>query len=588
MTVIACVPDSLAAERVVEWTRALTDSDANAKFICLDKPFGKETELAVLETLTREERETWDLTTASAHAPINEIVDACRSPRAGTLVSAAFAFDNRGGRPCTSDELIRSAPCKTFVGLFGTVKPRDVRKILVVATGGAHDLTTLLTADALARKLQAKVTVATVEYESGDRAELAGEKAIRTLIHDAALDEERFEEKVVVDRLRHRGIRRCVDDHQLILIGRDGTNDVSPLRQTLTDTTAIAVKRSPPLRLQSLPDWIPRINPRDHADLLQNLRQGSRWGIDFIAMLALASGIASLGLMQNSPAVVIGSMLLAPLMTPMIGAGLALAQANRSLAIRCGQSIILGFLLTLAVSLLLGLVTPSRETLSPEVLSRGAPNVLDLLIALFAAMAATFAMARPNLSGAIAGVAIATALVPPVCAVGLSLSMGAFGNAIGATLLFVTNLLAIIVASSFTFTALGVSTVRSLPRHRHSAQWGRWGLVAVLIALSAPLSIDLLNQLDEGRTQTAVYPVTRAVSRALHVRVARDSGVDITFLGRPSVTDAVLIHIATDHDLPRSYAKELRAIVRETMNDEDLAVIVICLSGQWRSDDNGD
>jgi uncharacterized membrane protein len=90
----------------------------------------------------------------------------------------------------------------------------------------------------------------------------------------------------------------------------------------------------------------------------------------------------------------------------------------------CGKSIAFGFLLTLAVSCAIGIITPTGATLSDEVLSRGTPNVLDLLIALFAAAAATFAMARPSIVGAIAGVAIATALVPPVCAIGISLANG--------------------------------------------------------------------------------------------------------------------------------------------------------------------
>lgn len=265
-------------------------------------------------------------------------------------------------------------------------------------------------------------------------------------------------------------------------------------------------------------------------------------------MLALASAIATLGLMQNSPAVVIGSMLLAP----MIGAGLALAQANMSGAKHCAKSITYGFLLTLAVSFLLGMITPSRETLCPEVLFRGTPNVLDLLIALFAAMAAAFALARPNIAGAVAGVAIATALVPPVCAVGLSLSNGFFGNALGAMIMFATNLVANIVASSFTFSVLGTSTNRSLPRHRYTAQWGRWGLAALRVLLAGPLSLELLWQQDEGRAHTAVYPVTRELSRKLHERVARTPAVDISLLGRASATEAVIIYIAAVHELLQS------------------------------------
>ncbi len=221
----------------------------------------------------------------------------------------------------------------------------------------------------------------------------------------------------------------------------------------------------------ALAKWLPRINPTDHADLRISLRIGSAWSPDFVGMLGLASAIASLGLLQDSPAVVIGSLLLAPLMTPMIGIGLAFGQADKRLARNCGKSIELGFLLTLAVSYLIGIITPSGETLPGEVLARGGPNVLDLLIAVFAAAAATVAMARPNISGAIAGVAIATALVPPVCSIGISFAAGAWMNGFGAALLFFTNLVAIIVMSSFTFSLLGVTAERALPQNDERATY---------------------------------------------------------------------------------------------------------------------
>ena len=303
----------------------------------------------------------------------------------------------------------------------------------------------------------------------------------------------------------------------------------------------------------------------------------------FVAMLGLASAIASLGMLQNSPAVVIGSMLLAPLMTPIVGLGLAITQANSSMARTCSRSILLGFLLTLSVSFVLGIVTPVRETLSPEILARGTPNLLDLLIAIFAAIAATVAMARPNISGAMAGVAIATALVPPICAVGLSLSRGVLDNALGALVLFLTNLVAIIVTSSFTFSALGVSASRSTTRFAKQSRWLWWGLVAVLFLLAGPLSVALIHQLDQGRPQSAVYPVTRAVARAVLAHVEQDQGVDIAFMGRSSVVEGVVIHLASDHPIPQSYADELREIVRAEMKEPELTVFVVCLSGQWLS-----
>jgi uncharacterized hydrophobic protein (TIGR00271 family) len=519
------------------------------------------------------------VTSTSSPTPVADLLERCRRIGPRLLVTAPFSQVTASGVPQTSEELIRVVPCTAVSPLYGDKSPADVHRILMIVSQGAHDLTALRITDLLCKRLNAQATVATVEDESGAKAELAGEKAIRSLLHDSGLDEDQFQIKVVVDGVRHRGILKCSVGHDLIICGKDATKDIRPL----DETTSLVVKRAPPLRLKSLAEWLPRINPSDHADLLQDLRQGSRWNSDFVFMLALASAISSLGLMQNAPAVIIGSMLLAPMMTPMIGAGLALAQANLRLARRCAKSIALGLLLTLVVSFILGMITPSRETLSPEVISRASPNILDLLIALFAAVAATIAMARPNIAGAVAGVAIATALVPPICAVGISLSAAKFSNAFGALLLFGTNLIAIIVASSFTFSLFGILTVRALPRHRRLVSLSRWGLVILLIVLAGPLSATFLWQLDEGRSQSAVFPVTRAVARALQEKVANDSGVDITFMGRSSVTGDVVIHLAAYDDRPSSFADVLREIVQDEMGDPELPVHIVCLRGQWLS-----
>jgi uncharacterized hydrophobic protein (TIGR00271 family) len=506
--------------------------------------------------------------------------------RRGTrlLVSAPFALPKVSGRAQTSDELMRTAACQTFIPLYGGKAPSEVKRILFVVTAKVHDLWALRLVDRLRQRQRAEVTIGNVEDETGAKAGQAGDREIRSLLHDAALDEDLFQIKVVTDRLKHRGIIELFEDQDLVVIGFDGASHVSPLQQSLGDATVAIMKRMPPLRLRALADWLPRINPADHADLIYDLRQGSNWGPDFIGMLGLASAIASLGLLQNSPAVVIGSMLLAPLMTPMIGLGLAFTQANRQGMRHCGKSIGLGFLLTLAVSYLIGIITPTGETLSGEVLARGGPNVLDLFIAVFAAGAATFAMARPGIAGAIAGVAIATALVPPVCSIGISLASAELLNALGAFVLFVTNLLAIIVASSFTFSLLGVTSLRALRRNIRLAQFGRLGLVVLLVMLAGPLSQTLIDQLQEGKIVPVANPVTWAVRTALYERVDQDEGVEIMFLGRLRAQKSVLIHIASQSELPPSYGNELRKIVREKMDDPELAVIVVAVRGLWRSD----
>lgn len=586
MEFIVFIPAPRMAEAIVSWIKWGVSPGDNLEVICRETESDNTTTDAVRAALSEFKDVTFEISSTWSDRPVHEVLERCKAKKADRLITGPFdlGFD---GRPQTSFELVRSAPCATFAPLYGHTTPKELSKILVFVTGGSHDAFVVRLADTIRKERGVKVTIATVEPESSEKAERAGVRAIRAMLHEAAIDEEGFEIKAVANRQLYRGMASCHDDHELIMIGSDGANDLASLHRVTKGAMAIAVKRNPPLQLRNMPDWLPRINPKDHADLLQDLRQGSRWGPDFIVMLTLASAIATLGLKQNSPAVVIGSMLLAPLMTPMIGTGLALAQANLQLARFCGKSIFYGFLLTLGVSfslsILLAIIAGQRATLSPEVLSRGGPNILDLMIALSAAVAATFAMARPNIAGAVAGVAIATALVPPVCAVGVSLAAGNEENAFGAFVLFATNLIAIIVASSLTFTVLGVRTTRSLAIQRQVTQYVLFGLGAMLSVLAIPLALMLEAQFQEGRPTTAVYSVTRALSAKLHDKVDEEPGVDITFMGRPSAMRGVVIHLSATRPLPESFADELRTIVQDEMRDPELEVWVVCVDGQWIS-----
>jgi hypothetical protein len=137
-----------------------------------------------------------------------------------------------------------------------------------------------------------------------------------------------------------------------------------------------------------------------------------------------------------------------------------------------------------------------------------------------------------------------------------------------------------------TFTLLGVLRDRALPRHRHVASSVRIGFATLLILLAGPLSGRLFEQLNEGRPQSAVYPVTRALSRALLTRVGQDPGVEITFMGKSAVTNAIVIHIACDHDIAPSYGDELRSLVRQVTKDPEIEVLIFAFDGKWFSHDN--
>ena len=398
MSIIGFIPSPETAATSVAWVRTLADEDEETIFLCLETGFAGRTAEAVRAALGEQGEDGPTLIAIDDPKPVAEVLNHVRNTRPRLLYTAPFDFPSVKDSVQTSDELLHAAPCETFLPIYGTKPPSEVKRILFVVTSQLHDRATLSLVDRLRQRLKAQVTIGGVEDEAGAEAGRAGERWIQTLLHDAALDPKAFESKVVVDRLKHRGIVKLFEDHDLVVAGFDSASHVQPLQKSLGDATVAIVRPAPTLRKSELAKWLPRINPADHADLRVSLRIGSIWGPDFVGMLGLASAIASLGLLQDSPAVVIGSMLLAPLMTPMIGLGLALGQADIRLARHCGKSIGLGFLLTLVVSYLIGIIIPSGETLPGEVLARGGPNVLDLHIAVFAAVAATYAMARPNIS----------------------------------------------------------------------------------------------------------------------------------------------------------------------------------------------
>ena|GEM_PF-2593172 len=111
----------------------------------------------------------------------------------------------------------------------------------------------------------------------------------------------------------------------------------------------------------------------------------------------------------------------------------------------------------------------------------------------------------------------------------------------------------------------------------------------LLLALAGPLSETLIAQLEEAKNVPLAHPVTRAVLRAVFERVARDEGVDLMFIARPRAENRVMIQLASREELPPTYADELRQLVRDEMDEPELAVSVVAVRGWWRSDsDSGE
>ncbi|MBZ0110889.1 MAG: DUF389 domain-containing protein, partial [Thermoanaerobaculia bacterium] len=374
--------------------------------------------------------------------------------------------------------------------------------------------TALRWANRMAGHSDSQVTALFVQPEEGEDPELVGERLLDAAIAGANLgDASRIERRVmVVDGVRDAIRTVAEEDFDLVLVGASHRGFI---RQMLFGTlpphlltgrkaTAVAVIRSPrrfmSRGLEILERWfsrrLPQLSREERIELFEALQARSRWDIDFISLMALSTAIAALGLIQSSTAVVIGAMLVAPLMTPLLSVGMSLVQGNLPLLRTASKSLTLGFFTALIIGFALGVVSP-MPALTDELLARGAPTLLDLGIGFFSGLAAAYASARPGLSAALPGVAIAAALVPPIATVGVSLAHGAGRNASGAALLFTTNVVAIVLGAAFCLYALGL---RSGPRGERRPLWVRRSLIALvfaLVLLAFPLTSFLVSSLQE-------------------------------------------------------------------------------------------
>ena len=166
-------------------------------------------------------------------------------------------------------------------------------------------------------------------------------------------------------------------------------------------------------------------------------------------ILAIATIIASIGLNVNSIPVIIGAMLISPLMGPIFGLGLGLGINDINLMKQAGKNLLIMVSISLAVSLLYFLITPLSLSNPTEIMARTRPTIFDVMIALFGGIAGIFEMCRKEKGTVFSGVAIATALMPPLCAAGYGLATGNFAAFLGALYLFCINCLFITMATYF-------------------------------------------------------------------------------------------------------------------------------------------
>ena len=433
------------------------------------------------------------------------------------------------GRPDPVERVFESTsrPLAILRGEFSG----PLQKILVTGALSGNTSAAGQMAKALAREMNGEA----VQLRIVRRMPAAG-KSPSPVTEDGQL-----EVKIVEAENSSQGILQEADQYDLLLMGAS----IDPLlgRSYLGGTPVkIAREREHPTMVvkgseQRQAFWLrriwvfisrllPDISLAERVAVFKQMRHDARADVDFLTLIALAAAIAILGLLLNSAAVIIGAMLVAPLMSPMMAVAHGIVTGNFIMIRRGLISTFKGIGVAIAVSTGITLIVSTYQP-TAEILARSEPTILDLLVALAAGAAGAYALSRKSVAAALPGVAISAALVPPLCVVGYGLGSSRFLIAGGAILLFLTNLVAIILVSAVVFLLVGFRPTRAV-RRRQVTKAVFISIFSIFI-LIVPLGIQTGTVVRKDKLEATISSLIRKefADRALlqNLRVKREGGV---------------------------------------------------------------
>lgn len=417
----------------------------------------------------------------------------------------------------TLDPVVQKAACDVILmrGQCAT----DVRRVLIPAVGGPETPEGLAVARSLAP--EAEITALYVATEKlGPTEIVVGETQLETMLHGLSpADREHIRPRVIQAASPTEGIlREAMAGYDLLIVGAGRENVVGRflfgnIPQTVAAASPIPVMiaRHHLTHLTSISRrvWtfifglVPSLTLQEKAEITKNIRRNSRASTDFSVMITLAGAIAALGLLLDSPAVIIGAMLVDPLMTSIVGMGLALVIGDLRFFWTALGTAFRGIVLAITIGLIVGALVPGALA-TAEILSRASPSVLDLVIALTSGAVAAYALCRHDVTEALAGVAIALSLTPPLATVGIGLVLGQRGIAGGALLLFVTNMIAIVAASSLVFFLFAFRPAPGDAERARVLQRGFQGVAVLLLVVTALLVMLTRQSLAELRLRQEI------------------------------------------------------------------------------------
>jgi uncharacterized hydrophobic protein (TIGR00271 family) len=305
-----------------------------------------------------------------------------------------------------------------------------------------------------------------------------------------------------------------------------------------------------PLLDRSLP-LFSHASEEEYRDLFVSLRENAKVSSSYQVLMVLSVLLALSGMYANSAPVIIGAMILAPLMSPIVSLAMGLARTDSSLIRAAVNTLLVGIAWGLACGILMAWLSP-LELPTAEMKARMSPTIIDLTIAILSGIAGAYANSKKEIAKSLAGVAIAVALVPPLSVAGIGLGWGDWSMASGALLLLVTNLVGIALAASATFLVLGFAPFKR-------ARAGMGITLLILLVISAPLSLSFYHLVSRENVLEHVPTGDIQLSGLLvHIEDA-----DVT-LGEPTLVKLIL---SSEQQVQAAEVDELKAIISQRLGE---------------------
>jgi uncharacterized hydrophobic protein (TIGR00271 family) len=283
------------------------------------------------------------------------------------------------------------------------------------------------------------------------------------------------------------------------------------------ETRKELIKRSLPV--------LPRASTEQFQDLFKVLRESSLISTPFMVMMILSTLIATFGLFANSSPVIIGAMILAPVISPIVSFSMGMVRYDVPMLKESFITITAGTLVSLAFAAIVSLIIPLK-VLTPEIEARLSPTLLDMGIAVSSGIAAAYAHSNEGIAKSLAGVAIAVALVPPLAVSGIGIGWWDWDVFSGAILLYATNLAGIILFGGLTFLLLGFAPFKR-------AKMGLVYTLIIVVLVAVPLSLSFDRIMQEASITRALEGTTidNVVLRDVQIRFGKQMVVSLRLVG---------------------------------------------------------